>query len=436
MKVDIKDLPKSQIELTITLSPQEIEPYLDKVAQEVSKEKNFKGFRPGKVPRSMIEQEIGKDGLLNKSLDFIIRTTYVKTILNKKIKALGKPKIEVQKVAPDNDLIYKAIVAVVPEVHLGEYRKLKVKPRKIKEISSEQIDNVLIELQKSRANVKDVDREAKVGDKVEVDFKSFLSGVPIENGESKNHPVIIGEDTMVPGFEDNLCGMKKGEKKEFEIRFPKDFRVKSLADRMIKFKVEMNQVQRVELPKLDDKFIKSLGKFKDLKAVRAQIKNNLKKEARFKEEERLKGEVLEKIAQDSQVEISDVLIDSELDKMVEEYKNRIEMQGLKFESYLSQIGKNIEEIRKDWRPQAEKRIKVALIIGEISRREKIKIDDREINEQVNKLAQDVISRTKDTEKRNKSLQRLNSKESRDYLRTIIRNQKTVERLVKIATDTD
>ena len=170
--------------------------------------------------------------------------------------------------------------------------------------------------------------------------------------------------------------------------------------------------------------------------MRIQTKENLGKEAEFKEKERLNGEILDKTTQDSQIELPDILIESELDKMIEEYKNKIEMQGLKFEDYLNQIGKSAEEIKKGWRVQAEEKVRVSLVIREIAQVEKIKVDDKEIDEKVDRLTQSVISGLKDAKERSKYLEKLGSKESREYFESIIRNQKTVERLVEMATGAD
>ena len=386
MKVTKKELPKSQTELTIEASVKEIEPYLDKAARAISKEAKISGFRPGKAPRNVVEQQVGEFKLWQEATNLALPELYVKAITDEKIEAIGQPEIKLDKLAPNNPLVFKAVVTYLPPIELPDYKKIKITAKKVT-ADSKKVDNALKELQKSRAKLAKVDRAAKKDDAVEVSFKTLLNKVPIENGESKNHPLIIGEGYFIPGFEEKITGLKAGEQKKFSLRFPKKYHKKELADKDVDFEVEMINVQKRELPRLDDKFSKSLGQFKDMADLKKKVSDNLKKEVEEKEKSRQEIAIMEKIAGQTKVELPELIIDSEMQKMLGELKDSVTASGGEFDKYLESIKKTEDDLKKEFEPKAKQRAIFGLVLREIAKQEKVEVTDKELEEETKQTAE-------------------------------------------------
>lgn len=423
MEVEIKKLPKSQVELTIELPPLEIEKYLDSAAKNISKETNIPGFRRGYAPKEIVQQHVGKISLWEEAAKLAVRKTYPKAIIDNNIKAIGQPNIQITKLAPENPLVYKAKVAVLPCFTLPDYRKMKVKKRKV-EVKPAEVERLIRNLQKSRAKFKKVDRPAKINDAVEIDFKTYLNKVPIDRGESKNHPLILGENKFVPGFEEKLIGMRKGDKKEFTLRFPKDYYQKDLANRDVEFKVEMKSVQERELPKIDDEFAQSLGRFKDLADLKSKLTDNLKQEKEMKEKSRFEMEMLQKIADQTEMEIPEVLIQAEIEKMINELKDMVKASGGEFDKYLKSIKKTEEDLKDEFKDRAKERVKYGLILREIAQKEKIKTDDQEVEQERQRT---LAHYQHDKE----MMEKIQSEEYKEYIRGLIQNRKVFAFLTKV-----
>lgn len=422
MKVEIKKLPKCQTELYISVEASEMEPFLEQAAKDISKNLNIPGFRKGHVPRNIVEKEVGEFGLWEQASRRAIVKFYVQAITDKKIEAIAQPEIKIEKLVPGNPLEFRATASYLAEFSLPDYKKMNVKKEEIK-IEKKKINEMIENLRKSRAKVKEVKREAKAGDEVEVNFKTYLNKVPLEKGESKNHPLIIGDGQFIPGFEDKLIGMKVGDKSEFSLRFPKKYHQKNLVDRDIEFKVEMVKVSERELPEINDEFAKSLGQFKDLGDLKEKFEDNLKIEAEQKEKARLEEAMLEKVADKTKLDIPEVLVEGEIDKMIGELKGMVKSSGGEFDKYLESIKKTEEEMRKEFKEKAFKRAKYGLILREVAKLEKIEADEKEVAEERNKtLGQYQYDK--------KVMEQIQSKEYEDYIKTLIQNRKVFEHLVE------
>ncbi len=385
--MEIKKLPKSQIEISISVPAAEFENFIDEAARELSKDAKIAGFRPGKAPRHIVEQEVGAEKVLAHGAEHAIKKTYVDYIVKNKIEAIGEPKITITKIAKGNDLEYKAVVAVMPEITLANYRKIaKSVPKfQIEPVNEEQIRKELETLQKSRAKFIAVSRGARTGDRMEIDFEVFVDGKSIDKGKAQNHPVTIGENHFIPGFEDNLIGMKEKDEKEFELTFPKNYHQEELAGKPARFKVKVNLVQKKELPEINDDFAKELGKFKSIEDLKKSLAEGIELEQKKKNEEKWRTEVIEKTTAESQIELPENLIEQEINKMMAEFEQNIAAMGLKLETYLENIKKSKSEIAKGWRETAEKRVMAALVLREIAKSEEIEIPAAEIEREMNKV---------------------------------------------------
>ncbi|MFH1171897.1 MAG: trigger factor [bacterium] len=382
MKNAVHHLQKNTVEITVELSPEEVRPHLQQVAEHISRHRSIPGFRPGKAPVAVVEKVVGTDVLYHEAAERIIRGTYPTVLHEQKLTTVGAPEIELLKVAPGNPLIYKATVALLPKVALGEYRGLRVKKRPIM-VTEEEVEKLLRQLRESRGTETLVTRPAAMGDKVEIDFVGSLNGVPVERASSKTHPVLIGAKHFVPGFEEQLCGLRAGEQKRFSVRFPKDYATAHLADRIVDFDVTMRAVYAVALPPLNDAFATSLGKFADLAALKKQLRKNIEEEKEKKERERYELALLEKIADISTFgELPDRLLDGETEKMLEELRHDLEAQGMVFDQYLESIKKTAVDLKKEFRPRAERRVRTALVTRAIAEKEHIDVSDQEVQKEI------------------------------------------------------
>lgn len=420
MKVTKKILPASKIQLEIEIEPAEMEKYFDQAVKKVAHEVDIPGFRPGKAPRKVLESKIGKNRIFEEAANIALTKSYAEAVVKEKISVVGEPEVKIKKVALGESFNYEAFLTVLPEFKLPEIEKIKVKRQKVA-VSEKDIAASLKQLQKSRAKIKAVDREARSGDQVEIDFKTYLGKVPVENGESKNHPLTLGESNFVPGFEEKLSGLKKAAKTEFTLKFPKDYHQKHLAAKDVRFEVTMKEVRKKELPALDDAFAKSLGEFKDLADLKKKVSENLKLEKEQKEEERLETEILKALLAQTNFFVPEALVKNEQQKMLDETRHMIESQGGKLEQYLEGLKKTKEQILEGFKSKAEERVKVALILREIGLQKEIKVSKEELEKEI---AEQVTRYQYSPE----IAARLQTAEYRDYYRGILRNRKVNEYL--------
>jgi trigger factor len=426
----IKKLPKSQIGFELVVPWKNWEKYLDQSAEELSKEIKISGFRPGKAPRNLVEQKIGKANILSDAAEKAVKKSYVDYVFKKKIEAIGNPKVEIKEIEEGKDLKFDIIVSVMPEIQVsGDYKKDVKKineefGKKDAKIEEKDIDIEIEKLANSRVKLVTVMREAKNNDSVEIDFEVLVGGVPIENGTSKKHPMIIGKGVFIPGFEENLIGMREGEEKEFELAFPESYHKKDLAGKPAIFKVKMNLVQERQTPEINDDFAKSLGSFSDLTALRKNMKEGLEHEKEHKMKEDRRAEFIEAIIKNSKTDLPDILIEEELEKMIQEFEYQISPMGMTIDQYLENIKKDKTELKKDWVAQAKKRVISALALKQIVKDEDIKIDSKEIEAEINKTMQ-YYKNVKDIEK-NLDMERLYQ-----YSKGVLENEKVFEVLEKL-----
>lgn len=421
---ELKEVGGGQIELTIEIIPEEMQAFLNRAAEEISQKTKIPGFRPGKAPYDVVKSQVGEMKIYEEALEIAIPKTYVEAIKLKKLEVIGQPKIKVEKMAPGNPLVYVATVALLPTVKLADYKNLKVKKREVK-VEDKEIEEILENLRKMRAKEILVRREIKTGDRAEVDFEMFLAGVPTENGQHQNYPLVIGENRLVPGFEDKLIGLKAGEKKEFVLKFAADHFDKNLAGREVDFKTEVKAVYERELPELNDDFAKAMGQFADLAALKKQISDNLEQEKKMKEEQRYEGEILDKLVRASEFGIiPEILLHNESHKMLHEFEATITRQGLQFEDYLKNINKTEEQLEQEFSGSAEERVKAALVTREIANLEKIEARDDEIDKEIENILRYYSNNPEIEDK-------VRSDGYRDYLNNVLATRKVMEHFKKI-----
>lgn len=426
MNIVSTKLPKNLIEILVTLSPEEMANFIDQALNKFIQETEIPGFRKGKAPKEMVKQKIGQIKILEEAANLAINQKYPEIIIQEKLNPVGPPRIEIQKLAPDNPLVFKIIVPLMPSVKIGDYKKIKVKRKEI-EIKEAAVDKALKELQQMRHKETLVQRPAQKGDKVEIDLEMFLDKVPLEDGQVKNLACILGEDFYIPGLSDNLIGLSRGETKEFTLKYPETHYDKKLAGKSVDFKIKVNNIYQIDLPALDNQFAQAIGNFKTLEELKQQIRKNIEEEAQLKEEERLEIEILEKLVKLSDFEeIPDILIEAEINKMIDEFKHYFEHQNIKFEDYLNQIKKEEKDLRQEFKPKAEQRIKTALAIHQLAKEQKIDISEAEVDKEVERL-------TNLYKNQSEAVSNLKSEAGRNYLKNLLLNKKVIEYLKVITS---
>jgi len=327
-------------------------------------------------------------------------------------------------------MTYKALVAVMPEIEIDPKYKEEVKKvnaefsGKTFEADEKEVELELERLANSRAKLVTVMREAKNEDAVEIDFSVTVGGVPIEGGTSKNHGLVIGKGVFIPGFEENLIGMREGDEKEFELNFPKDYHKEDLKGKLATFKVKMSMVQEREIPKVDDEFAKSLGNFENLEAIKKNMREGMAHENEHRIKEERNAKYIEAMIANFKGELPEVMISEEIKKMMHEFEHQVGSMGMTMDDYLARIGKKKEDMEKDWKPQAEKRVKSALALREIAKDESIEIPNEEVEAEMNKTLQ-YYKNIKNVEK-DIDLERLYS-----YTKITLENDKVFEMLEKV-----
>ncbi|HAI74397.1 MAG TPA: trigger factor [Candidatus Moranbacteria bacterium] len=423
----IKKLPNSRIEIDLTVEWKEWRKYIASAVAEISAEFKIPGFRPGKAPRNIIEQRVGKEMILNNAADRAISKKYADFIIKEKIAVLGHPKVEIEKINENEDFIFRAIVAVMPEAKINDSYKKEIKKineeykNKTAEAGEEEINLELEKIANSRVKLVTVRRAAGNNDSAEIDFEVSIDGKPIENGTSKKHLLTIGKGVFIPGFEENLIGMSEGEEKEFRLPFPVGYFKKDLAGKTADFKVKVNLVQERQTPEINDELASSLGKFKDLAELKKNIKEGLEHENAHKLKEEKNGRHLDEIARNLEVEVPEILVQDEKEKMFIEFEQQIQSVGMAADDYLIKIKKTKNDLMEEWAPQAEKRVKSAMALREIAKMEEIKLDSKEIEEEMNKTLQ-YYKNVKDFEK-NIGMERLYN-----YTKGVMENERVFEML--------
>ncbi len=425
MQVDVKKLPKSILELTITLGVDELQPYLDAAAIKIGTKKTIEGFRAGMAPRGVVEQKVGAMTVLEAAAEEAVRKTYSRALEQGKWVTLGAPEIAVTTLAPGNPFTYKATVTLLPEVEkLADYQTIRI-PDHTSSVTPEQVDAALRDLQKMQTQETLVDREVRAGDKVVVDMKMFLDNVPVDGGDAKNHSIYLDEEYFIPGFKEKLTGIKKGETREFSLPFPKEHYRKQLAGREILFRVTATGVVELAPPPLDDAFAARLEQ-KTLSDLRALIKQNLEAEASQKEGDRVETEITKKLVEGSRFgDMPEILVNREADRMVLELEHAVIERGLEFTQYLTSIKKSAADLKLEFIPRAVERIKAAIIIREVARRENINPTDKEVADTI----ADHLSHYADDPK---AQEEIHKPEYAELVRINLRNAKTMDFLKKIA----
>ncbi|MCJ8007014.1 trigger factor [Lederbergia wuyishanensis] len=374
--------------LTVEVDVETVNNGLDTAFKKVSKQVNIPGFRKGRIPRSMFEKRFGVESLYQDALDAILPDAYISAIEETGIEPIDRPDIEIEQMEQGKELIFKATVQVKPEVKLGEYKGLEVEKMDT-EVTDEDVDAELKQLQERQAElVVKEEGEVAEGDTVVIDFEGFVDGEPFEGGKSENYSLEIGSGSFIPGFEEQLVGVKAGEEKDVEVTFPEEYHAEELAGKPAVFKVKLHEIKSKELPELDDEFAKDVSEESEtLEDLKASIKNRLVESKKNEAEQTLRNELVDKASENAEVEIPEVMITTEVDRMLKEFEQRLQMQGMTLDLYFQFSGQDEDALREQMKEDAQKRVKTNLTLEAIAKAENIEVDDEAVNEEMNKMAE-------------------------------------------------
>lgn len=384
MDVKVEKLKESKVKLTITLEPKELVRYFEEAFNHIAEGVKIQGFRAGKAPRAMVESTVGVSRILSEALDMAVNENYLRALHENKLSPISSPNIAISKYPSygltaeeiSTPLEYVMEIQVFPEVKVGDFSKLKIETPTKETAKEADIEKIIDNLKKQKANFIEIDREARKDDFAEISFEGFLKKVRIDQMCSKNHPLVIGEGSLIPGFEDQLVGMKKGDKKEFKIKFPKDYHGKEYAGKEAEFNVELLNLKEVKLPEVDEAFAKDFGQ-ESVEELMSAIEKNLQSELDQKYKDEIENRVLDKILPLVVAEIPATMIDREVERMVEGYRAQLQGMGMNFETYLGSIKKTIDDLKKDMRPAAERNVKIGLLLGKTIEDMKLDPQDKE-----------------------------------------------------------
>ena len=386
MSVQVEKLEKNMAKLTIEVDAAQFEDAMKKAFNKNKNKFNIPGFRKGKAPRAMIEKMYGEGIFYEDAADEAINATCMKAMDESGLEIVSRPEVAVEQIGKDKPFIYTALVAVRPEVTLGEYKGIEVEKADAS-VTAEDVEAELKKVQEQNARLLNVeDRPVADGDKTVIDFEGFVDGKPFDGGKAEDYDLTIGSHSFIDTFEEQLIGRNIGEECEVNVTFPEEYHAPELAGKPATFKVTVKEIKVKELPALDDEFAGEVSEFETMdeykKDIEAKILERKQKEAATENENR----VVDKVAANASLEIPDKMVESQIDNMVQDTARRMQGQGLSMDMYMKYTGMTMDSMRDQMRPQALKRIQTRLVLEEVVKAENIQVPDERLDEEIAKMA--------------------------------------------------
>lgn len=387
MSLKVEKLEKNMAELKITLSAEEFEKAVEKSFQKNRNRFNIPGFRKGKATRALVEKFYGAGALYEDAVDFAIDASYPDAAKESKLDIVSRPEIGIEQLEKGKDFVYTAKVAVRPEVTLGEYKGVEVKKADTS-VSREELEEALRKEQEKNARLIVVeDRAVQSGDNTLIDFDGKVDGVRFEGGKGEDYPLVIGSNSFIAGFEDQLIGHKLGEEFDIDVTFPEEYHAKDLAGKPAVFMVKIKEIKEKELPKLDDEFAGEVSEFDTLEEFKADLEKKLQESKQKKATTENENAIVQKVVDNAKMEIPDPMIEMQLDRMVQDYAGRMQAQGINLEQYMQYTGMTMEKLREQMREQAQKNIRTGLVLEAVAKTEDIQVSEERVEEELQRMAE-------------------------------------------------
>ena len=387
MDVKVEKLENSQVKLDITVEAEKFDAAMDKAYHKNAKYFKVPGFRDGKAPKNVALRHYGEGVLYEEAFNELVPEVLMQVYKENDLDVVAQPDIDLKQIGGGKELIFTATVTVKPEFKLGKYKGLKLEKKEYP-VTDEQIDEELKRRQSQNSRLVEAKpgAELKVGDTAVIDFEGFVDGVAFEGGKAEGHSLEIGSGAFIPGFEDQLVGMKSEEEKDVNVKFPEEYFSKDLAGKDATFKVKLHEIKVKELPELDDEFAKDISEFDTLEELKADIKDHLEDQNENRAKEELNQAAINAVIENTELELPKAMVDAEVDAYVDDMQRNLSRQGLSIEQYLGFLGKNINEFKDEYRVTAEKNIKTRLILEQIAKEEELEVKDEDIDNRMRELA--------------------------------------------------
>ena len=422
MQITTTPAGKSTVVVEVEVPAERLTTAVGEATRALSRRTRVPGFRPGKAPRGVLEAVLGHGAVLDEAVDRVVQSAYRDALIEKEILPLTNADVEIVQAEEGKPLIFKATVPVRPEVQLGDYTNFNFKPD-IETTDDPKVDKVIEELRDQNAALSPVeDRGAKKGDYAVIKYEGTRDGVAFDGGSAERMPLIIGEDRLIPGFEDELVGLNVGDTKGFDITFPADYGEESLAGQKAHFEVELRELREKILPDADDEFARSMGDFEDLANLRTEVGKRLERNALDKARHDFSDRIIEYAVANSTIDLPDILVEQEVEVMHDEFRGALARQGISEEAYEKVTNKTHEELHADFRPDAEKRVRVLLVLSRIAEVEGLKISDADVAAEIAKARERYAGDQK-------LMKYFDSERGRNYIRSTLRRSRVVEKLV-------
>lgn len=423
MKTKLKNISDVKVELTISLGAEELKAAEQVALTKLAKEVKIEGFRKGKAPLEMVAAQVDPILLNQETLENALSKSVAEAFLKEKVQAINRPEVDVKKFVPGTELEFTATTEIMPKVELGDYKKLDVKKEAV-EVSKKEVKETIDRILKNFAEKKKVEREAKNGDEVIIDFLGKKDGVAFDGGKAEKFPLELGSKSFIPGFEEGLVGKKAGDELSLNLEFPKDYHAKDLAGVKVIFEVKIHEVRENVEPEINEEFLSKLGDFKTKEEFEKQIEEDLKTQKQAEADEKFKDELVKKLAEVSKVPVPEILLEDQKRSIEMDMQQNLMYSGLSLEDYLERMGKTREEwLEKDVKEAAEMRVKSGLALAELSKVEKVKSDTKELDARIAQL-KEQYGNSKEVQKQ------LSSDDVRRNLANQILTEKTIDLLVK------
>ncbi|EQH79011.1 trigger factor [Clostridioides difficile DA00310] len=386
MKAELIKKEGNKVTLKITVDNNKFEAAVNKAYNKSRNKYNIPGFRKGKAPRIVIETQYGKGIFYNDAIEILFPEVYPEAIKELDIDPIDNPDLDIEEISKDNGLVMVLNVEVKPEFELGNYKGIEI--AKVENtVSDENVDAKLQEMVEKNARLVSVEEKAlEDGDTAIIDFEGFENGVAFDGGKGENYNLVIGSNTFIPGFEEQLVGKKAGEEVEVNVTFPEEYHSQDLAGKPVVFNVKINDVKVKELSALDDEFAKDTSEFDSLDELKADVRAKLEEEAKNRADAETRNSVVEKVAENTEIEIPEVMIQHQIDNMLNELNYQLQYQGFGLQQLLEMTGRTMEELREERKEDAKKLVKSSLVLEAITKAEGIEATEEEFKAELEKMA--------------------------------------------------
>ena len=387
MSVQVGKLEKNMAKLTVEVSAEDFKAAIKKAFNKNKNRFAIPGFRKGKAPQAMIEKMYGEGVFYEDAADEAINASYAEAMKESGLDIVSRPEVTIEKIGKDEPFVYSALVAVKPEVTLGQYKGVEVEKADAS-VSAEDVEAELKKVQEQNARLLTVeDRGVEDGDQTVIDFEGFVDGKGFEGGKAEDYPLTIGSHSFIDTFEEQLIGKKIGEECEVNVTFPTEYHAADLAGKPATFKVTVKEIKVKELPELNDEFASEVSEFDTLDEYKKDVEKKLAEKKEIEANSKNEDAVVAKVVENATMEIPDKMIDAQAENMVQDMARRMQSQGLSLDMYLKYTGMTVEQMKEQARPDAEKRIRTRLVLEAVAKAENIQISDEKVDEEVAKMAE-------------------------------------------------